>query len=77
MPSYEPSSIDFPQPSEYEVPYLRNADFLPDLASTVQFEVIPQMFPSESSGSPNDFPWALTEVGVQEPLPPQDAVEEL
>ncbi len=78
MPSYESSGSDFPQASDFEMPYLRNVDFLPDFAPTVQFDSNPQLFPSSGSpGSADDFMWGLTEVGVQEPLPPQDTVEEL
>ena len=61
----------------YEDAYLRNSVFIPDLAENVYFSSPSQnqFFASEFRTDGSN--WALSELGVQEPLPPQNIMDEL
>ncbi|KAH7354648.1 fungal-specific transcription factor domain-containing protein [Rhexocercosporidium sp. MPI-PUGE-AT-0058] len=85
LPNFDPLQESYSQPLEYGDTYLRNSLFLPDLTENVHFDM-DQVFKSENlesvtgkgKGNGNDgSSWALSELGVQEPLPPQDIVDEL
>ncbi|KAH7398074.1 fungal-specific transcription factor domain-containing protein, partial [Cadophora sp. MPI-SDFR-AT-0126] len=78
-----PRSGAYTQPQGSEDAYLRNNIFLPDLTASLNFVDPSQndMFISDPNfGAGNEASgsqWALAELGVQEPLPPQETMDEL
>lgn len=73
FPGYE----TYTQPMGYEDACLRNSVFIPDLAENMHFSSPSQnqFFTSEPGNDGSN--WALSELGFQEPLPPQDVMDEL
>jgi len=73
FPGYE----TYTQPMGYENAYLRNSVFVPDLAENIHFSspLQNQFFTPEPGYDRSN--WALSGLGVQEPLPPQDVMDEL
>ncbi|KAL2070962.1 hypothetical protein VTL71DRAFT_13988 [Oculimacula yallundae] len=84
--NYEPFLESNSQPLGFENAYLRNSLFLPDLTANVTFDGPflnqNQAFTTEDyeagTGNGNDASsWALSGLGVEEPLPDQETVDEL